>query len=78
MWSVPCVETDVPVMQERFRVINIAKNDTGISLRILSDTKPDDNVVNVSPSLEDYYLTVFSDAQNVIIKKEGVSLNEKN
>ncbi|MHB1150911.1 MAG: ATP-binding cassette domain-containing protein [Eubacteriales bacterium] len=66
VWSVPCKEADVPVMQEQFRVTNIVKNDTCVSLRILSDTKPDDLAVNVSPSLEDYYLTVFSDAQNVI------------
>ncbi len=66
VWSVLCSEADVPVMQERFRVTNIVKNDTGVSLRILSDTKPDENAVNVSPSLEDYYLTVFSEAQNVI------------
>ena len=61
VWSVPCAEADVTVMQERFRVTNIVKNDTGISLRILSDTKPDDRALNVSPSLEDYYLTVFGD-----------------
>ncbi len=61
VWSVPCAEADVPVMQERFRVTNIVKNDTGVSLRILSDTKPDENAVNVSPSLEDYYLTIFAE-----------------
>jgi ABC-type multidrug transport system ATPase subunit len=61
VWSVPCAEADVPVMQEQFRITNIVKNDTGVSLRILSDTKPDENAVNVSPSLEDYYLTVFGD-----------------
>ncbi len=60
VWSVPCAEADVPMMQERFRVTNIVKNDTGVSLRILSETKPDDHAVNVFPSLEDYYLTVFS------------------
>ncbi len=61
VWSVPCAEADVPVMQERFRVTNIVKNDTGVSLRILSETKPDDHAQNVPPSLEDYYLTVFTD-----------------
>ncbi|MHB1151834.1 MAG: ATP-binding cassette domain-containing protein [Eubacteriales bacterium] len=66
VWSVLCSEADVPLMQEQFRVTNIVKNDTGVSLRILSDSKPDDHAVNVSPSLEDYYLTVFGDAQNVI------------
>ncbi len=61
VWIVPCAEADVPLMQERFRVTNIIKNDTGVSLRILSDTKPDNHALNVSPSLEDYYLTVFGD-----------------
>ncbi len=54
VWSVPCAEAEVTVMQERFRVTNIAKNDTGVSLRILCETKPEDHAVNVSLSLEDY------------------------
>ncbi len=66
VWSVPCTEADVTVMQERFRVTNIVKNDAGVSLRVLSDQKPEDHAVTVSPSLEDYYLTVFGDTLNSI------------
>jgi ABC-type multidrug transport system ATPase subunit len=64
VWSVPCAEADVPLMQERFRVTNIVKNDIGINLRVLSETQPTANSVTVSPTLEDYYLTVFGERTN--------------
>ena len=64
VWSVPCTEADVPLMQERFRVTNIIKNEIGINLRVLAKTQPTDNSVTVSPTLEDYYLTVFGERAN--------------
>lgn len=58
-WRVPCHEKDVANMQERFSVVNISKSDSGVNLRVLSDVKPTDESVNVTPTLEDYYLHVF-------------------
>ncbi|GHU34709.1 ABC transporter ATP-binding protein [Clostridia bacterium] len=62
VWSVTVSEEQVIAMQSKYRVINIAKTDAGVSLRVLSETCPEeDNVTAVTPSLEDYYLWVFGD-----------------
>ena len=68
VWKSTVDEENVQKMQEKCRVINISKTDNGVELRILSDDKPDGNeAVNVTPTLEDYYLYVFGSeqAQNV-------------
>jgi len=76
VWIVPCAESEVLAMQDRFRVTNIARDEqTGeVLLRVLSDaesmaqlrTAERPNVVGlakqVRPTLEDYYLYVFGDA----------------
>ncbi|MGN1128905.1 MAG: ATP-binding cassette domain-containing protein, partial [Candidatus Flemingiibacterium sp.] len=64
VWLVPCAESEVQAIQDRFRVTNIARDDqTGeVLLRVLSDTLPTDRARTVSPTLEDYYLHVFGDA----------------
>ena len=62
VWSVPAKEEEVQPLQERFRVTNILKDDHGVNLRILSETRPTDNAKPVSPTLEDYYLHVFGEA----------------
>lgn len=59
VWRVPCDEKDVTQMQGQFSVVNISKSDVGVNLRVLSDVKPTDGSVNVSPTLEDYYLHIF-------------------
>ena len=63
VWNVPCAESDVQLMQDRFRVTNIARNEeTGeVLLRVLSDERPTDRSKTVSPTLEDYYLYIFGE-----------------
>ncbi|MBR4742718.1 MAG: ATP-binding cassette domain-containing protein [Oscillospiraceae bacterium] len=63
VWIVPCAESDVPAMQNRFRVTNISRDETtgDVLLRILSDTQPSDRTKPVAPTLEDYYLRVFGE-----------------
>ena len=63
VWLVPCAESEVQAMQDRFRVTNIARDEqTGeVLLRVLSDTNPTDRARSVAPTLEDYYLHVFGD-----------------
>lgn len=58
-----CSEADVQLMQERFRVTNIARDDEAgdVILRVLSEDKPDERAKTVTPTLEDYYLYVFGD-----------------
>lgn len=61
VWQTVVSAEDVQSMQEKFRVVNIQNGEQGVILRILSDTKPTEDSVNVVPSLEDYYLYVFAD-----------------
>ena len=64
VWIVPCAESEVPAMQERFRVTNIARDETTgeVLLRVLHREKPAESARSVAPTLEDYYLHVFGDA----------------
>lgn len=67
VWNVPCAESYVQTMQDRFRVTNIARDEnTGeVLLRILADEQPTDRSKTVSPTLEDYYLYVFGETSSV-------------
>ena len=60
---VPCAESEVQAMQDKFRVTNIARDEqTGeVLLRVLADTMPTERARVVAPTLEDYYLHVFGD-----------------
>lgn len=64
VWIVPCSESDVQLMQDKFRVTNIARDEnTGeVLLRVLADEQPTDRSKTVAPSLEDYYLYVFGES----------------
>lgn len=66
VWNVPCVESDVQAMQDKFRVTNIARDEeTGaVLLRVLADEQPTDISKTVVPTLEDYYLYVFGEASS--------------
>ncbi|MBR4204841.1 MAG: ATP-binding cassette domain-containing protein [Clostridia bacterium] len=63
VWIVPCAESEVPAMQDRFRVTNIARDETTgeVLLRVLHREKPAESARSVAPTLEDYYLHVFGD-----------------
>ena len=64
VWLVPCAESEVQAMQDRFRVTNIARDEqTGeVLLRVLADAMPTERARTAVPTLEDYYLHVFGDA----------------
>lgn len=64
VWNVPCLESDVQSMQDKFRVTNIARDDESgdVLLRVLSDDPPSIHAKNAAPTLEDYYLYIFGDA----------------
>ncbi|MBO4229531.1 MAG: ATP-binding cassette domain-containing protein [Clostridia bacterium] len=63
VWIVPCAEDEVQGMQNRFRVTNIARDETTgtVLLRVLNEKKPSEGAGAAAPSLEDYYLHVFGD-----------------
>lgn len=67
VWIAPCSESDVQLMQDKFRVTNIARDEnTGeVLLRVLSDEQPTDRSKTVSPTLEDYYLYIFGETSSI-------------
>ncbi len=61
VWELTCKSEDVAQLQSTYRVINIAQTDSGVTLRVLSDTTPEGDAKAVAPTLEDYYLWVFGE-----------------
>ena len=68
VWNVPCEETEVQRMQDTYRVTNISRDDEhgDVILRILAEEKPKEGAKAATPTLEDYYLYVFGDAEGSI------------
>ena len=67
VWLVLCAETDVRMMQDKFRVTNIARDEetSAVTLRVLSEIQPTENSRIASPTLEDYYLYVFGESSSI-------------
>lgn len=61
VFELACGSGEVAAMQARYRVINIAQNNSGVTLRVLSEEMPEGEAKAVAPSLEDYYLWVFGE-----------------
>ena len=63
VWIVPCAESEVQTLQNRFRVTNISRDETTgeVLLRVLCEARPTGNAKNTAPTLEDYYLWVFGE-----------------
>ena len=61
VWRVPAKPEDVAELQAKYTVTNIQKDDRGVYLRVLSDSAPSADAVLNTPSLEDYYLSVFGE-----------------
>jgi len=59
VWTVDVSESEVAAYEEKHTVTNIAKTETGATLRILSDVKFSEKASPAKPTLEDYYLYVF-------------------
>ena len=66
VWNVPCSESDVQMMQDKFSVTNIARDEESgeVLLRVIADEQPTDRSKTVAPTLEDYYLYVFGVASS--------------
>lgn len=63
VWNLPCAESDVQSIQDKFRVTNIVRDEENgiILVRVLADERPTDLSKNVAPTLEDYCLYIFGD-----------------
>ena len=60
VWNLHCRDSEVPDYESRYRVTSIAKAENDfVNLRVLSDTKPTETATVLSPTLEDYYLSIF-------------------
>lgn len=60
VWNLRCRDSEVPNYESRYRVTSIAKAENDFAdLRVLSDTKPTETATVLSPTLEDYYLSIF-------------------
>ena len=62
VFRVKTAEDKVMDLQNAYMVTNILKDDDGVSVRILSDTKPTEDAIPVSPTLDDYYLHIFGES----------------
>ena len=62
VFRVKTAEDKVMDLQNAYMVTNILKDDDGVSVRILSNTKPTEDAIPVSPTLDDYYLHIFGES----------------
>ena len=69
VWYVHSAEADVQLVQDKYRVTNILRDEIAgnILLRILSDDKPNEKAITATPTLEDYYLYIFDDVRVNIV-----------
>ena len=62
VWNLQCSEQEVLCYENQYRVTSIAKADDGnVSLRVLSEERPFESATPLSPTLEDYYLSIFGE-----------------
>ena len=62
VWTCVVPKNKVDIISRTYRVVNLQHDsDDNVSLRIVSDTKPTENAINVVPTLEDLYLYHFDD-----------------
>ena len=65
VWDVNVHVEEIDELRERYQVISIANSEGGAKARILSLEKPSGIAVPVCPSLEDYYMKVFSEEKGL-------------
>ena len=62
VWTCVVTKNKVDIISRTYRVVNLQHDsDDNVSLRIVNDTKPTENAINVVPTLEDLYLYHFDD-----------------
>lgn len=54
-------KNEVEMLNTKYCIINIHQENNHTELRIVSETKPNSNAVNIEPNLEDLYLANFQD-----------------
>jgi ABC-type multidrug transport system ATPase subunit len=62
VWDVVVKDDNIDEVTERYRVVNIMRQDDGVHLRVISES-PIKGGSLVAPSLEDMYLHLFGDSE---------------
>ncbi|OEH94243.1 ABC transporter ATP-binding protein [Bacillus solimangrovi] len=57
VWTIRIPEHEVQAFQEKYKVGNIVRENDEVSLRIISNRKPDERAIEATPNLEDLYLS---------------------
>lgn len=62
VWKCIVPKNKVDIIGSEYRIVNLQHNNSDdVSLRIVSDRKPNENSINVAPTLEDLFLYYFDD-----------------
>lgn len=61
VWSLEVYPNEVDIYTSKFVVSNLKHNGEKVQLRIVSEKRPSQNAVNVTPNLEDLYLYHFKE-----------------
>ncbi|EPY08184.1 ABC transporter [Paenibacillus alvei TS-15] len=61
VWKVTVDENQLPVLKQRYKIVNILRRDSGVEVRILSPDKPLLTAQPVTAGLEDLYLHYFNE-----------------
>ena len=61
VWSCEVSSKDVDRYNNKFIISNLKHNGDKVELRIISEERPAENALNVSPNLEDLYLYHFKE-----------------
>ncbi|MBR2635367.1 MAG: ATP-binding cassette domain-containing protein [Clostridia bacterium] len=61
VWHLYCTEDEIPRYRQSCSVINIVQDESAgkVLLRVLSEEKPREDAIRVTPTIEDYYLYTF-------------------
>lgn len=62
VWKCIVPKNKVDIIGSEYRIVNLQHNNSDdVSLRIVSDRKPNENSINIAPTLEDLFLYYFDD-----------------
>lgn len=61
VWKVTVDESQLPILKQRYKMVNILRRDSGVEVRILSPDKPLLTAQPVAAGLEDLYLHYFNE-----------------
>lgn len=61
VWVIKCSGEEITTMMSEYRISNIAAEENGFSVRLISEEKPFENAVNAAPTLDDVCLYYFGE-----------------